>query len=74
MVSFSEIKDLFNPELCYFDSGVGITLVDQEFFQKQASPKISICTMVTPITIRGIDTTKHRRDEYAIVIFMFEGT
>lgn len=44
------------------------------FFQRQASPRISIRTMASPITVRGIGTTQHTMDEYAIVPFMFEGT
>ena len=74
MVSFSETKDFFNPESCCFNSGAGITLVDQQFFERQISPKISICIIATPITIRGIGTTQHTTDEYAIIPFMFEGT
>lgn len=74
IVSFYETEDSFNPESCCFDSGAGITLVDREFFRRQAGHKISICTMATPITVRGIGITKHATDEYAIVPFMFEGT
>lgn len=51
MVSFPETEDSSNPESCCFDSGAGITLVDREFFRRQAGPKISIRTMATPITV-----------------------
>ena len=47
--SFAETEGLFSPESCCFDSGAGVTLVDQGFFQRQAGDRISICTMATPI-------------------------
>lgn len=74
MVSFTEAEDFFSPGSCCFDSRTGVTLVGRESFQKQAGPRISIRTMATPITVRGIGTTQHKTDEYAIVPFMFEDT
>lgn len=74
MVSFTETEEFFSPESCCFDSGAGVTLVDREFIQRQAGPRISIRTMATPITVREIGTTQHKTDEYAIVPFIFEGT
>ena len=73
MISFSETEDFFNPESCCFDSVAGITLVDRQFFERQAGLKISIRTMATPITVWGIGVTQHTTDEFAIVPFMLEG-
>lgn len=74
VVSFSETEEFFNPESCCFDSGAGITLIDRQFFQRQADPRISIHIMATPMAVQGIGTTQHITDEHAIVPFMFEGT
>lgn len=72
MVSFFETEDLFNLESGYFDSEISVILIDEDFFQKQASPKICILTMITVITVREIDITHHIRNVYAIVLFMFK--
>lgn len=74
MISFTKTEEFFSLESCCFDSRASVTLVGREFFQRQAGPRISIRTMATPITVRGISTTQHKTDEYAIVPFMFEDT
>ena len=48
------------------------TQVDRQFFQRQAGPKISICTMATLITFYRIDANQYITDEYAIILFIFE--
>ena len=49
MVSLTDTVKCFHPESCCLT--LGITLVDRNFFQRQAGPRISIRTIATPITV-----------------------
>lgn len=74
MVSLTSSQTDYNPKSCCLDSGAGVTLVDQGFFKSQCKGTIPIKTMATPITVRGIGSSQHQTDQYAIVPMMFEGT
>lgn len=55
------------------DTGAGITICDEAFFNRQTQGRVPIRTMATPITVRGIGSSKHATDRYAIVPISMTG-
>ena len=60
-------------ELGCLDTGAGITIADDKFFERQTKGLVPIRTMASPITVRGIGTNKHLTDKYAIVPISLTG-
>ena len=60
------------PEPICLDTGCSVTLIDKDFLLSQ-SPDIEIRTMSSPITVRGIGSSKHLTAEYVVTPILFTG-
>lgn len=55
------------PERGCLDTGAGIIIADEAFFQRQTQGRVSIRFMPSPITVHGINSNEHITDGYAVV-------
>lgn len=61
-----------NPESGCLDSGCSVTLMDRAYLAR-AHPGLTIRSMVSPITVRGLGANRHQTSKYVITSLYFPG-
>ena len=54
------------------DTGCSVSLMDRSWLVK-ANPELSVKTMASPITVRGLGSNRHQTSEYVVTPLLFPG-